>query len=108
MKLAPDRKKFMDVISGSNDIKADMEAFCTNFSPFLEENHKFLVCPVCCGVDDLLAPKYKCLLKMVQFGLFLEQTFFLMIGIRSLMGEGIKYLFFYNQALSCSVINLAL
>ncbi|RVW71805.1 Glycolipid transfer protein 1 [Vitis vinifera] len=47
MKLAPDRKKFMDVISGTGDVNADMEAFCTSFSPFLEENHKFLVrCPV--------------------------------------------------------------
>ena len=47
MKLAPDRKKFTEVISGSGDVGADMEAFCTNFCPFLEENHKFLVrCPV--------------------------------------------------------------
>lgn len=43
MKLAPDRKKFMDVIGGSGDVNADMEKFCATFSPFLEENHKFLV-----------------------------------------------------------------
>ncbi|URE36519.1 Glycolipid transfer protein (GLTP) [Musa troglodytarum] len=43
MKLAPDRKKFMEVISGSGDINADMEKFCTTFAPLLAENHKFLV-----------------------------------------------------------------
>ena len=43
MKLAPDRKKFMDVIGGNGDIMADIEKFCTNFSPLLQENHKFLV-----------------------------------------------------------------
>jgi hypothetical protein len=43
MKLAPDRKKFMEVIQGGGDINADIEQFCTSFSPFLEENHKFLV-----------------------------------------------------------------
>uniref|UniRef100_A0A803PCZ1 Glycolipid transfer protein domain-containing protein n=1 Tax=Cannabis sativa TaxID=3483 RepID=A0A803PCZ1_CANSA len=43
MKLAPDRKKFMDVIGGSGDAMADIEKFCTTFSPLLEENHKFLV-----------------------------------------------------------------
>ncbi|XP_077227936.1 glycolipid transfer protein 1-like [Tasmannia lanceolata] len=42
MKLAPDRKKFMEVIGGTGDINADMEKFCADFSPFLEENHKFL------------------------------------------------------------------
>ncbi|KAJ0092680.1 hypothetical protein Patl1_25629 [Pistacia atlantica] len=52
MKLAPDRKKFMDVIGGSGDINADMEKFCANFSPFLEENHKFLASV---GMDDLKA-----------------------------------------------------
>lgn len=43
MKLAPDRKKFMDVIGGSGDIKADIVKFCSEFPPFLEENHNFLV-----------------------------------------------------------------
>ncbi|KAL5990519.1 Glycolipid transfer protein 1 [Asimina triloba] len=43
LKLAPDRKKFMDVIAGTGDVKADMEQFCANFAPLLEENHKFLV-----------------------------------------------------------------
>nr|GMD15539.1 glycolipid transfer protein 1 [Ipomoea batatas] len=52
MKLAPDRKKFMDVIGETGDINADIEKFCTNFSPFLEENHKFLASV---GMDDLKA-----------------------------------------------------
>jgi len=43
MKLVPDRKKFMKVISGPGNVSADMEQFCTTFPPFLEENHKFLV-----------------------------------------------------------------
>lgn len=43
MKLAPDRKKFMEVIGGSGDINADIEKFCTLFPPLLQENHKFLV-----------------------------------------------------------------
>lgn len=46
MKLAPDRKKFMEVM-GSGDIYGDIEKFCTTFYPYLEENHKFLVrCPI--------------------------------------------------------------
>ncbi|KAI3442106.1 uncharacterized protein J3R85_001702 [Psidium guajava] len=52
MKLAPDRKKFMDVVCGSGDVNADMEKFCTDFSPLLEENHKFLAGV---GLDDLKA-----------------------------------------------------
>ncbi|XP_054805279.1 glycolipid transfer protein 1 [Prosopis cineraria] len=52
MKLAPDRKKFMDVIGGSGDINTDIEKFCSAFSPFLEENHKFLGR---CGLDDMKA-----------------------------------------------------
>ncbi|KAF8401939.1 hypothetical protein HHK36_012890 [Tetracentron sinense] len=43
MKLAPDRKKFMEVIGGSGDLNDDIEKFCTTFNPLLEENHKFLV-----------------------------------------------------------------
>jgi hypothetical protein len=43
MKLAPDRKKFMEVIGGTGDINADIEKFCTAFSPLLVQNHKFLV-----------------------------------------------------------------
>lgn len=43
MKLAPDRKKFMDVIGGSGDLNADIEQFCETFAPLLAENHKFLV-----------------------------------------------------------------
>lgn len=52
MKLAPDRKKFMDVISGTGDINTDIEKFCTTFSPLLEENHKFLASV---GMDELKA-----------------------------------------------------
>ena len=33
----------MEVIGGTGDINADIEKFCTAFSPLLEENHKFLV-----------------------------------------------------------------
>lgn len=43
MKLAPDRKKFMEVIGGNGDIMGDIEKFCTTFTPLLKENHKFLV-----------------------------------------------------------------
>ncbi|KAK7818265.1 glycolipid transfer protein 1 [Quercus suber] len=54
MKLAPDRKKFMEVM-GSGDIYGDIEKFCTNFYPFLEENHKFLVrCPILMELIGLL------------------------------------------------------
>jgi hypothetical protein len=52
MKLAPDRKKFMDVVGGTGDINVDIEKFCTTFSPLLEENHKFLASV---GMDDLKA-----------------------------------------------------
>ncbi|KAF7837450.1 glycolipid transfer protein 1-like [Senna tora] len=52
MKLAPDRKKFMEVIGGGGDVNADIEKFCTAFSPFLLENHKFLAR---CGLDDMKA-----------------------------------------------------
>ncbi|XP_049409906.1 glycolipid transfer protein 1 [Solanum stenotomum] len=52
MKLAPDRKKFMDVICGTGDINSDIEKFCTTFSPLLEENHKFLASV---GMDELKA-----------------------------------------------------
>lgn len=33
----------MDVIGGKGDPYSDMEKFCANFPPLLEENHKFLV-----------------------------------------------------------------
>ncbi|KAE9455488.1 hypothetical protein C3L33_12607, partial [Rhododendron williamsianum] len=43
IKLAPDRKKFMELIGGGNgDLDPDMEKFCTTFSPMLHEIHKFL------------------------------------------------------------------
>ncbi|PIA36332.1 hypothetical protein AQUCO_03400316v1 [Aquilegia coerulea] len=52
MKLAPDRKKFMDVIGGTGDINGDIEKFCATFPPLLEENHKFLASV---GLDNLKA-----------------------------------------------------
>ncbi|KAM7277817.1 hypothetical protein ACFE04_004951 [Oxalis oulophora] len=52
MKLAPDRSKFMEIISGTGNVNADMESFCSNFAPFLEENHKFLASV---GMDNLKA-----------------------------------------------------
>ncbi|KAK2400077.1 glycolipid transfer protein [Trifolium repens] len=52
MKLAPDRKKFMEVIGGTGDINADIEKFCTAFSPLLVQNHKFLAR---FGLDDMKA-----------------------------------------------------
>uniref|UniRef100_A0A5B7BL76 Glycolipid transfer protein domain-containing protein n=1 Tax=Davidia involucrata TaxID=16924 RepID=A0A5B7BL76_DAVIN len=52
IKLAPDRKKFIEVIGGTGDINADMEKFCTCFSPFLEEIHKFLTSV---GLDNMKA-----------------------------------------------------
>ncbi|XP_059630125.1 glycolipid transfer protein 1-like [Cornus florida] len=52
IKLAPDRKKFMEVIGGTGDIYADMEKFCTTFSPFLVEIHKFLASV---GLDNMKA-----------------------------------------------------
>ncbi|XP_057849281.1 glycolipid transfer protein 1 isoform X2 [Cryptomeria japonica] len=52
MKLAPDRKKFMEVIGGTGDITSDMEKFCASFPLLLQENHKFLKSV---GLDDLKA-----------------------------------------------------
>ncbi|XXG89681.1 hypothetical protein AAC387_Pa12g1625 [Persea americana] len=52
IKLAPDRKKFMEIIGGSGDLNADMAKFCTTFSPLLAENHKFLASV---GLDNLKA-----------------------------------------------------
>ncbi|KAJ3678499.1 hypothetical protein LUZ60_002302 [Juncus effusus] len=52
MKLAPDRKKFMEIIGGTGDINADIQKFCSTFAPFLEENHKFLASV---GMDDMKA-----------------------------------------------------
>ncbi|XP_057440636.1 glycolipid transfer protein 1-like [Lotus japonicus] len=50
MKLAPDRKKFMDMIGGTGDPDSDMEKFCASFSSVLAENHKFLASV---GMDNL-------------------------------------------------------
>ncbi|KAK4482349.1 hypothetical protein RD792_009502 [Penstemon davidsonii] len=52
MKLAPDRKKFLDIIGGTGDINTDIVKFCSTFPPFLEENHKFLASV---GMDGLKA-----------------------------------------------------
>ncbi|KAL2463140.1 Glycolipid transfer protein 1 [Forsythia ovata] len=52
IKLAPDRKKFMEVIGTQGDIYGDMEKFCTSFSPILEQIHKFLAG---CGLDSMKA-----------------------------------------------------
>ncbi|CAN0885907.1 Glycolipid transfer protein 1 [Linum grandiflorum] len=42
MKLAPDRKKFVEIIGGTGDLNAEMLQFCISLAPFLKENHKFL------------------------------------------------------------------
>ncbi|CAI9771237.1 unnamed protein product [Fraxinus pennsylvanica] len=52
IKLAPDRKKFMEVIGAEGDSYGDMEKFCTNFSPILEQIHKFLASV---GLDNMKA-----------------------------------------------------
>ncbi|KAJ8433364.1 hypothetical protein Cgig2_020444 [Carnegiea gigantea] len=51
-KLAPDRKKFLEVLGGADAIKADLEKFLAIFTPILQENHKFLVSV---GMDNLKA-----------------------------------------------------
>ncbi|KAM0944001.1 putative glycolipid transfer protein [Dioscorea sansibarensis] len=50
VKLAPDRKKFLEVIRGPDDPNADIEEFCAAFASLLRENHKFLAS---IGFDDL-------------------------------------------------------
>ncbi|CAN4120554.1 unnamed protein product [Withania somnifera] len=52
IKLAPERKKFMEVIGGNGDINADMEKFCTTFLPILQQIHKFLASV---GLDSMKA-----------------------------------------------------
>ncbi|KAM5563395.1 glycolipid transfer protein 1 [Rosa sericea] len=52
IKLAPERKKFMEIIGETADLTSDIQKFCTNFSPLLEENHKFLDSV---GMDNLKA-----------------------------------------------------
>jgi hypothetical protein len=42
MKLVPERTKFYETLALGNST-ADMERFVAEFSPILEENHKFLV-----------------------------------------------------------------
>ncbi|XP_057781492.1 glycolipid transfer protein 1-like [Salvia miltiorrhiza] len=48
VKLAPDRKKSMEVLGAESE--ADMEKFCTEFSPILRKIHKFLAS---CGLDNM-------------------------------------------------------
>lgn len=43
IKLAPERKKFMEILGETADLTSDIQKFCTKFSPLLEANHKFLV-----------------------------------------------------------------
>ncbi|XP_076960977.1 glycolipid transfer protein 1-like [Bidens hawaiensis] len=52
MKLAPDTKKFIEVVGGKGDIKSDINKFCATFKPILQENHKFLAGH---GLDDMKA-----------------------------------------------------
>lgn len=42
MKLVPERGTFYETLALANST-TDMERFVAEFSPFLEENHKFLV-----------------------------------------------------------------
>ncbi|KAG0626811.1 hypothetical protein M758_2G153500 [Ceratodon purpureus] len=51
MKLVPERSKFYETLALGNST-ADMERFVTEFSPILEENHKFLKSV---DMDDLKA-----------------------------------------------------
>ncbi|KMT05862.1 hypothetical protein BVRB_7g165240 [Beta vulgaris subsp. vulgaris] len=53
IKLAPDRKKFMCSIGGSDEVNVEIEKLCRNFASVLEDNHRFLAS---FGVDDLKAP----------------------------------------------------
>ncbi|XP_074571725.1 glycolipid transfer protein 1-like [Curcuma longa] len=52
IKLAPDRKKFIELIGGSDNLNADMDQFCKTFSPLLAENHTFLASV---GFDNMKA-----------------------------------------------------
>ena len=70
MKLAPGRKKFMEVIGGTGDINADIEKFCTSFSPLLEENHKFLVRNKIYGIIFMLEDDHR--MTMILYYLILS------------------------------------
>ncbi|XP_042060033.1 glycolipid transfer protein 1-like [Salvia splendens] len=50
LKLAPDRKKFMEALGAAGDTNGDMHKFCTEFSPILRKIHKFLAS---CGLDNM-------------------------------------------------------
>ncbi|XP_047980039.1 glycolipid transfer protein 1-like [Salvia hispanica] len=51
--LAPERKKFMEVLGKhGGDINTDMQKFCTEFSPILQKIHRFLAS---CGLDSMKA-----------------------------------------------------
>lgn len=51
MKLTPDRSRFYETLALGNS-SADIERFVAEFSPILEENHKFLQSV---NLDDLTA-----------------------------------------------------
>lgn len=46
MKLVPERAKFYETLALGNSSE-DMERFVAEFSPILEENHKYLVSKYC-------------------------------------------------------------
>lgn len=48
MKLVPERAKFYETLALGNSSE-DMERFVAEFSPILEENHKYLVSKYCIG-----------------------------------------------------------
>ncbi|VFQ76845.1 unnamed protein product [Cuscuta campestris] len=52
IKLAPDRKKFMEVIVGGRNSYGEVEAFYTTLSPILHQIHKFLASV---GLDTMKA-----------------------------------------------------
>lgn len=56
MKLVPERSKFYETLALGNS-SADMERFVAEFSPILEENHKFLVS----------STEFLCLLPLILF-----------------------------------------
>ncbi|PKA66477.1 hypothetical protein AXF42_Ash003131 [Apostasia shenzhenica] len=72
LKLAPERKKFMEVIGSTGDLNADMAKFCTTFATLLAEIHKFLVSLCFSFVDyEWLSHLYKmnCSSKQASCGL---------------------------------------
>jgi len=60
----------MEVIGGTGDINADIEKFCTSFSPLLEENHKFLVRNKIYGIIFMLEDDHR--MTMILYYLILS------------------------------------